>query len=559
MKGYRVGLIVNDLVCSRYVHDTIRVLGNEDDIELILILERDTDRSSGRLSRIVQNFRRNGVSNPMNFATFAALQIMERRFIYLLNGSVRKHFDKTRIKTDDFAKCVELRTPISRDTTVTCYNEEDLAQLQQLNLDIIVSGRENAVYGGKILSSSRLGIVSLQLGDNRGDGGMPPAFWEVYKRAPSTGFMIQNVGAGRDAGTVLHHGEVATQRTYTENLVHLYRESHPFLAFIVKQLLHRDESIKAVPRDPVAGTVHKYPNAWQTANYILKSFMLFADRSIEGRLLRKSQRWGVAYSRKFWADVTLSEGTRIPNPKYRFLADPFAIKKDGKHYIFVEDYDCRRMLGAVSCVVVNPDDNYEIVDNVLVEPFHLSFPFVFEESGEIFMVPETHQCNGIRLYRCIEFPNKWELDTELLSGVSAADTMLIKRRGKWFMLTNMNQFSSGDHSSQLHVFWSDKLRSSDWKPLSSLPVVNSSRIGRNAGLLLGKNGDWFRVRQRQAFNQYGAGFSIARITHLGLDGYSEESFARIDPLFFRDLKGTHHMHGVDDFTVYDFVKSERYS
>ena len=123
----------------------------------------------------------------------------------------------------------------------------------------------------------------------------------------------------------------------------------------------------------------------------------------------------------------------------------------------------------------------------------------------------------------------------------------------------MNQFHSEDHLSQLHVFWSDKLRSSDWKSLSPLPVVNSSRIGRNAGLLSGKNGDWFRVRQRQAFNQYGAGFSIAKITHLDLDGYSEETFAEIEPVFFDNLRGTHHMHGVDDFTVYDFVTVERYS
>jgi len=177
----------------------------------------------------------------------------------------------------------------------------------------------------------------------------------------------------------------------------------------------------------------------------------------------------------------------------------------------------------------------------------------------MFMLPETSEGNGIRLYRCVDFPNKWELDTELLRGVSAADTMLIKRHNIWFMLTNLNQFLFSDHLSQLHVFWSDKLRSSDWKPVSPLPVVNSSRIGRNAGILYGKNGDWFRVRQRQAFNQYGAGFSIAKITHLDLDGYSEESFAEIEPVFFDNLKGTHHMHGVDDFTVFDFVTAERYS
>jgi hypothetical protein len=559
MKKHRVGIILNDLVCSRYVYDTIHVLKSENNIELILILEEITDRKSGRWSNIVQDFRRNGALNSMSSLTFSVLQTIEGRLIYFSSKSARKHFEQTKIEPDEFIICIKVKPLLIEDGKVSYCKDEDLKSLGRLDLDIIVNGKENTVYCGNILNSSRLGIISLQFGDNRWNGGFPPAFWEVYERAPSTGFAIQIVNEKQDGGTVLYRGEVVTKRTYTENLVHLYRESNPFLAFIVKKLLNHDKSIKAEEKRPVAGIIHKYPNVWQTANYILKSLVLYANLFIERKILQKDQRWGVAYSRKFWTDVKLSEGKRIPNPKHRYLADPFVIKRDGKHQIFVEDYDCRRGLGAISCIVVNPDDTYEIIDNVLVEPFHLSFPFVFEESGEIFMLPETHEGNGIRLYRCVEFPNKWELDTELLRAVSAADTMLIKRHDKWFMLTNMNQFHSDDHLSQLHVFWSDTLRSSDWKPLSSLPIVNSSRIGRNAGLLSGKNGDWFRVRQCQAFNQYGASFSIAKITHLDMDGYSEESFAEIEPVFFDNLKGTHHMHGVEDFTVYDFARVERYS
>ena len=497
--------------------------------------------------------------NSMSSLTFRVLQELERRLIQFLSKSARKHFEQAKIEPDEFSTCIKVEPLLIEDGKTSCCKDEDLKSLAQLDLDIIVNGKKNTVYCGNILNSSRLGIISLLLGDNRRNGGFPPAFWEVYERAPSTGFTIQIVNEKQDGETVLYRGEVVTRRTYTENLVHLCRESNPFLAFIVKKFLNHDESIKAEEERPVARIIRKYPSAWQTANYILKSFVLHANLFIERKILQKDHRWGVAYSRKFWTDVKLSEGKRIPNPKHRFLADPFVVKRDGKHQIFVEDYDCRRGLGAISCIVVNPDDTYEIIDNVLVEPFHLSFPFIFEESGEIFMLPETYEGNDIRLYRCVEFPNKWELDTKLLEGVSATDTMLIKRHGKWFMLTNMNQFHSEDHLSQLHVFWSDKLRSSEWKSLSPLPVVNSSRIGRNAGLLSGKNGDWFRVRQRQAFDQYGAGFSIAKITHLDLDGYSEETFAEIEPVFFDNLRGTHHMHGVDDFTVYDFATAERYS
>jgi len=558
MKRYRVGITLNDLVCSKYIHDTIQVLKSEDNIEIILILDESADIKTARLSKIFQELLRNSALNVLNFLTFWLMRTIEGRIARWLSNSARIHFKQRKVEPSEFIKCVKVKSFVSGDGKVSRFNDEDFESLEQLDLDIIVNGKENTVYCSRILSAARLGIISLQLGDNPWSG-LPPAFWEVYRRSSSTGFTVQILNEDQHRGTVLYRGEVITKRTYTENLVHLCRESNPFLALVVKMVLNQDKSIKAEENSPVAGRFHKFPNVWQTTNYILRSFLLYANLFTERKILQKNSRWGVAYTRNFWTDVGLSEGKRIPNPKYRFLADPFVIKKDGKHHIFVEDYDCRRGLGAISCVSVNPDESYEIIHNVLVEPFHLSFPFVFEESGEMFMLPETSEGNGIRLYRCVDFPNKWELDTELLRGVSAADTMLIKRHNIWFMLTNLNQFLFSDHLSQLHVFWSDKLRSSDWKPVSPLPVVNSSRIGRNAGILYGKNGDWFRVRQRQAFNQYGAGFSIAKITHLDLDGYSEESFAEIEPVFFDNLKGTHHMHGVDDFTVFDFVTAERYS
>ena len=552
-------MILNDLACSRYVHDTVQSLKSENGIELILILEESADQKSDDLSKFGKQRWRIRTSDLLNSSTFAALQIAERWLICFLNSAVREHFEQIRIEPGSFTTCIKVRPSMPENRTVSCYRDDDLQSLAQLDLDIIVNGTENADCCRRFLSSSRLGVISLQFGENHCSAGRPPAFWEVYERAPSTGYVIHIFNENEYGGKVLCRGEIATELSYTENLVHLYEESSPFLALIVKKLLSDEKSINGEEKRPVAGIIHKYPNVRQTANYIRKSIMLHADLFIERKILRKDQRWGIAYSRRFWTEAVLSEGRRIPNPRYRFLADPFVIRKDGMHYIFVEDYDFRSGLGAISCVVVSPDDTYEFIDNVLAEPFHLSFPFVFEESGEIFMLPETHKSNDIRLYRCLKFPNEWELDTELLRGVSAADTMLIKRHDKWFMLTNMNQCFSSDHLSQLHVFWSADLRSSDWKPLSSLPIVNSPRIGRNAGLLAGKNGDWYRVRQRQAFNQYGAGFSIAKITQLDLEGYSEKSFAEIEPLFFDRLKGTHHMHGVEDFTVYDFVTVERYS
>ena len=41
------------------------------------------------------------------------------------------------------------------------------------------------------------------------------------------------------------------------------------------------------------------------------------------------------------------------------------------------------------------------------------------------MIPETHNAKQLRLYICVEFPHKWELDTILLDQVDFADTSLM--------------------------------------------------------------------------------------------------------------------------------------
>ena len=186
MKRYLVGITLKDLVCSKYIHDTIQVLKNESNIEIILILDEIIDRKSGRLSKIFRELRQNGVLNSINSLTFSLLQTIEGRLVSWISSSARRHFEQTKVEPGEFIKCIKVRSFVSEDGIETCCNHEDLKALEQLDLDIIVNGKANTVYCGKILGVARLGVISLLLGDNRWNSGQPPAFWEVYKRSSST-------------------------------------------------------------------------------------------------------------------------------------------------------------------------------------------------------------------------------------------------------------------------------------------------------------------------------------------------------------------------------------
>jgi hypothetical protein len=57
------------------------------------------------------------------------------------------------------------------------------------------------------------------------------------------------------------------------------------------------------------------------------------------------------------------------------------------------------------------------------------------------------------------------------------------------------------------------------------------------------------------FQQYGKGFSINKVTLLNKNLYEEELECAVEPNFFKNLKGTHHIHSIGNVTVFDYVAS----
>src|SRR5215510_15561131 len=117
-----------------------------------------------------------------------------------------------------------------------------------------------------------------------------------------------------------------------------------------------------------------------------------------------------------------------------FVADPFMLQKDGRWYMFFEVLDRRTNLGAIA-LATSPDGlNWSYQQIVLAEPFHLSYPYVFEWQGEYFMIPETLGALAICLYKADVFPNRWSLYQKLFRGMHA-DPSILRFADLWWMFT----------------------------------------------------------------------------------------------------------------------------
>ena len=169
------------------------------------------------------------------------------------------------------------------------------------------------------------------------------------------------------------------------------------------------------------------------------------------------------------------------------------------------------------------------------------------------MCPECFESGQIRIYRCVSFPLRWELECVAMEGVCAVDTVLFEKAGRWWLLTSLDESGTGDPCSELYLFSSDSPLGASWTPHPCNPIRIDARGGRNAGLII--DGERiFRLAQRQGFDQYGEGLLVFEIKAISDAAYVEELVAEIDPRFRKGLLGTHHLSCDGKTTVIDHCR-----
>lgn len=123
-----------------------------------------------------------------------------------------------------------------------------------------------------------------------------------------------------------------------------------------------------------------------------------------------------------------------------WLADPFLYERDGKLYLFYEAFDLVERKGKIgySVMPVDQSRSWSKLNIIIDEPYHLSFPNIFEKDGDIFIMPESCGDYRVRLFRARSFPNHWEsLSTDvLIPDIYACDSIFINHNGETFLLTN---------------------------------------------------------------------------------------------------------------------------
>jgi len=164
---------------------------------------------------------------------------------------------------------------------------------------------------------------------------------------------------------------------------------------------------------------------------------------------------------------------------FRFLADPFGLWRDGRLHLFVETYDYRVRIGAIELLVYSADFRLLSRRIVLSEPWHLSYPVLIETDGEIWMLPEAHRSRDLKLYRAVEFPDRWEPVCSIVLDHVPVDATPIFHDGLWWLFYTSASHEA-DKMSALHIAFAERL-TGPWRPHPGNPARRSLADARPGG------------------------------------------------------------------------------
>ncbi|MGA8170184.1 MAG: hypothetical protein WB816_05045 [Methylocystis sp.] len=209
-----------------------------------------------------------------------------------------------------------------------------------------------------------------------------------------------------------------------------------------------------------------------------------------------------------------------------YAADPFPIEWRGKTCIFFEQFDHRVGKGRIFAREFESDQPVGAPFLVLEEPWHLSYPFLIAHRQELYLIPEASLSGAVSLYRCVEFPRKWEIETQLLTKIEAADATIFRHANRYWM-TSVIRDGIGGYSDTLAIHHAPDLFG-PWEEHAQRPVLVDSRLARPAGAVVERDGALWRPIQ-DCSTGYGKKLALARIDLLDPENFSQTMTRVIPP------------------------------
>lgn len=215
----------------------------------------------------------------------------------------------------------------------------------------------------------------------------------------------------------------------------------------------------------------------------------------------------------------------LPHRPGRFAADPFGIQMGDATEVLFEDFDQHTGRGVISAATVDAAGAWSDPQIILDTGSHASYPYLFEADGETWMVPETSDVAEVRLYRALELPRRWTLETRLLEATQVSDATIIQHDDRWWMFGT----SRGRGVDEALRIWHAPALTGPWVPHELEPVKIDAASARPGGTPFVRDGVLYRPAQDCSI-RYGGRLALNRVDVLDQRRFAETPIRFIEPV-----------------------------
>lgn len=439
------------------------------------------------------------------------------------------------------------------------FPEKDITTVQNLDLDLLIRFGFG-ILKGEILNAARYGIWSLHHGDNSVNRGGPPAFWEVVNNEKVTGITLQRLSEDLDGGKVIKKSYIKTDATsFYRNKNQAFWAGVELFKLGLAELANGDLEMSQEIETPGPGfyshPLYKNPGNLLSLKIIIRFWTRRFKENFKGIL--NSPQWFLLY--KFRENDQLEKNIfrykKLYPPKGFDWADPFVVKKNNHFFVFFEELDLSRKNAHISYFEFDQKGRLlsEKPTKVLEESHHLSYPFLFENDGDNYLLPESADKGELWLYKAASFPKKWKKHHCIFASKTVYDASLYRHENYWYLFGTEKLSKGGSRDQYLHIYYSKDLLDPEWIPHPLNPVTLDVRGARPAGKLFSQNGLLFRPGQIGS-PKYGYGIQIYQVDELSPEKYVERKIECILPMWESNLLATHTINNENGFTVMDAQK-----
>ena len=268
-----------------------------------------------------------------------------------------------------------------------------------------------------------------------------------------------------------------------------------------------------------------------------------------------AESWNVAWRKKTQGILleNQSEPFNILKNSFRnWAADPFVFKYNGETYIFAELYDYILARGCLGYCKWQ-GDHFGKWKKVISEPYHLSYPCIFEKDDGIYIMPESGADRSLYCYKAIRFPDQWKRMPILRKDVVLGDTTPFT----W----NDHDYAFSYDVENTQSYYLKLLDLENPKKDCDFKKLELQEMRRPAGKIFQHKGRWIRPAQN-CTHSYGEGLVFYEFT-LNDEFFREEAVEHIYPHELQFSKmipmdGMHTYNFNDEFEIID-LKTRRFN